>query len=264
MNLSDPGRSAHLWRAPAEPIRAVDSAPARLARTLCAAFVLLGAPALSSCKGDKPQVLQERGIRDSNGQLLRYDTPAPPPPKAAAAPRPDPFGTPAFAPAPAPTAPTPADAAAQEDVGDAGSDRDLSAELSSALTSVTSCVDLPRAAQQPDGRLVIRVSASVLGSGRISRLSVMAPGQPNAALSCMEREALRITLRDGVPNAPINVTGTTELQIKNAGAVDAAVRPSPVPVAPTEPVVPGNPNVAQPDTQDIARPDTESLAGPPQ
>jgi hypothetical protein len=140
---------------------------------------------------------------------------------------------------------------------DAAAARDLSAELSSALAGVTNCVDLAMAASQPNGRLVVAVSAYVLGSGRISRATIEASGQPAPALSCLQRQVLAIKLRDPVQGAPVNVRGSTEVTVK-AATPRASPTPLPPPAAPNRPA-----DVAQGQADDMARPDQADQAGPP-
>lgn len=228
-------------------------------RVLWAVCVL----ATASCgRKDDVQLQNQPGLLDPEGNTRKPAPIAPKPYKPA--PGPEPFAN-DYRPQPveAPVLP----AAAQPDAGaepDATQARDLDAELSTAMARVTSCVDLPAAAAQRDGRLVVSASAVVLATGRISRVNVAAPGQPPSALSCLQREVLSLRLPDGVPGAPLTVRGTTELTVKPARAqvADAGTPPA-IPVAPTVPVTPSNPNLAQPQADDMAKPDTEGLAGPP-
>jgi hypothetical protein len=136
---------------------------------------------------------------------------------------------------------------------DAGApQRDLDAELSSALSAVSNCVDVVQAAARPEGRLTISVNAYVQGSGRVSRATVTAPGQPASALSCIEKLALAATLQAPVPNAPVQVKGTTQLQIRSAGGTGGAglSRGDTTRIMPH----PTNPDIAKPEPGDVAGP----------
>jgi hypothetical protein len=198
---------------------------------------------------------------DSQGKPLMVNPPPAPtarPPSAPEPPASYDFERPTRAPSVADNLGVDApDAPTTEPPADSGPARDLSAELSAALAPVTRCVDLAQAAGQPDGRLVVSVSAYVLASGRISRATIDALGQPVAALSCLEREVLTIKLRDPVAGAPINVRGSTEVQVR-AVAPHAPAAPLPPPMAPNPPA-----DVAQGQADDIARPDQADQAGPP-
>lgn len=210
----------------------------------------------------------------------RTDTPAPPPGlldndgKQIASPPP----APPAAPAPAPIQPTVYDferpappdipsaaqnlgmtppATAGGGVQPAGTgNRDLSAELSAKLNQMTDCVDPAQAATQSNGRLVVTVSAYVLGSGSISRATIDAPGQPATALACLQRRVLATKLAEPVAGAPINVKGSAEVEIKAVGPRPAGAAPPAAPAAP-------NGDVARDQPDDMARPDQTDLAGPP-
>jgi hypothetical protein len=138
---------------------------------------------------------------------------------------------------------------------DTAAPRDLSSELSSALAGTSECVDLAQAAKQPGGKQTISVSAVVLGTGTISRASVQANGQPAAALTCIERAVLAMKLGAPVPDAPVTVRATTEVQVRAA----PPAAPTTAPPAPAR----LNPDIARPEPGDMARPDQADLAGPP-
>jgi len=225
-------------------------------------FLAVCVLATASCgRKDETTFQRQPGLLDESGNT-RIVAPVAPPARPPA-PAPELYAD-EYRPAPTPpVVPTPVevpDASAQ----DTAVARDLGAELSSLLPAVTRCVELALAATQRDGLLVISVSAVVLGTGRISRATVTAPSQPASAIACMQQSVLGLRLPEGVPNAPLTVQGTTELTVKPARAhvADAAV-PSPIPIAPTLPVGPSNPNLAQPQADDMARPEIDSLAGPP-
>jgi hypothetical protein len=133
-----------------------------------------------------------------------------------------------------------------------GPARDLNGELSGLLSPLSSCVDVAQAALQPDGRLTIAVTAYVQATGRVSRATVTAPGQSSGALSCMEKQVVALALRGPVPNAPTQVTGSTQLQIRAARTGGGQ------PPAPN-----AYPIAAQPSNADMAKPDPGETAGPP-
>jgi hypothetical protein len=131
--------------------------------------------------------------------------------------------------------------------------RDLGAELSGLLAPVSSCVDLTQAATQANGLLTISVSAYVQGSGRVSRATVTAPGQPASALGCIQNQVLSLTLPGPIPGAPVQVSGSTQVQVRAAGSATGS------PSAPAASAV-----RAQPINPDIAKPDPSGeVAGPP-
>jgi hypothetical protein len=226
------------------------------ARTISCAVLLLCAGA---CSKSEPYQPPPPGLRDSEGKPI-VPAPVKPPPTLAPAPEPptvydfergtaDP-GALSAKPPPSGLAPGNALGTVGTDAG--GPPRDLSGELSSALAPASNCVDVGQAAAQPEGRLTISVSAYLQGSGRVSRATVTAPGQPPAALSCIEKLVLGLSLRAPIPDAPVQVSGTTQLQVRSAGGTGGqAPTPGSVPVRP------------QPSNPDIAKPEPEDLAGPP-
>lgn len=225
-------------------------------------LIALTCAALLSCAGacKKNEEYQPRppGLIDSEGKpvVAAPITPPPEPPPAVEPPTvydfergtADPGSLSAKPPA---TGLTPGNALGAP-AADAGAPaRDLASELSAALAPASSCIDVAQAAAQPEGRLTISVSAYLQGSGRVSRATVTAPGQPAAALSCIEKLATGLTLRAPIPNAPVQVSGTTQLQVRSANAAGGqgttaggnAVRPQPT-----------NPDIAQPEPGDLAGP----------
>lgn len=213
-----------------------------------------------ACKREE-QPVPPPGLLDSEGRPI-VAAPAPkPPPAAPAAEPPTVYDFERPAPPPAPTTaqnlglrPS-ATAGGGVEVAGTGS-RNLSVELSTALNQVTDCVDAAQAAKQPNGRLVVSVSASVMGTGSISRATLDAPGQPPEALACLQRRVLAIKLAEPVPGAPISVKASAEVEIK-------AVGPKPTASTPPAPTPPANPDVARGRPDDMARPDQTDLAGPP-
>jgi hypothetical protein len=83
---------------------------------------------------------------------------------------------------------------------------------------------------------------------------VTAPGQPAAALSCIQKLVLGLSLPAPIPEAPVQVSATTQLQVRSAGGTGGtggqATTPGGVPVRPQ----PSNPDIAQPEPGDLAGP----------
>lgn len=217
----------------------------------------------SGCRKREEAPIPPPGMVDGQGRPITTAAipvrPAEPAPSAPEAPTvydfernsaPDPGALSAPAAAPAPGAGTGASAPAQ--AATPAPARDLGADLSNALAPLSSCVDVVQGAAQPEGRLTISVTAYVLGSGRVSRATVTAPGQPASALSCMQDKVMALNLTGPIPNAPTQIKGSTQLQIKAVGG-DAGQGPAPgagaIKPAPTSP--------------DIAKPDPGETAGPP-
>lgn len=202
------------------------------------------------------------GLLDSEGKPIVTPAPAPPAPPAQAPSQPTVYDF--ERPSPNPSAPSAAQnlgmnppATAGGGVQAAGSGgRDLSAELSSKLNQMTDCVDPALVATRPNGRLVVSVSAYVLGSGSISRATIDAPGQPASALECLQRRVMATKLPDPVAGAPINVKGSAEVEVKAVGPRPTGAQAPAAPAAPSGDVARGQPD-------DMARPDQADLAGPP-
>lgn len=129
--------------------------------------------------------------------------------------------------------------------------RDLNAELSAKLAPMSSCLDLALAAAEPDGRVTISVAAYLQASGRVSRATVTAKGQPASALACIERQVLALSMASPIANAPVQVNGSTQLQIRSvgadAGSTAAAGANVPTPAA-------TNPDLAKPEPGEVAGP----------
>lgn len=232
-----------------------------------AVFSLLLLLSITGCGKKREEPVRPPGLLDSQGRPLNLTAPAPEPLRAAPPPSPDPGYDFERAPEPGPGALTAAPTAVQTATGqpspqapspaEAKPPRDLSAELSSQLGRVQNCIDLAKAAAQPDGRLVVSVDAYVLGTGRVSRATIDAPGQPDTSRACVEREVLAVRLPADVPNAPLRVTASTEIRVKATAPPDAGVQGR----SPGQ--VPTNPDIAQPERGDVAKPETPDLAGPP-
>lgn len=95
---------------------------------------------------------------------------------------------------------------------DTGVQRDLPAELTALLGQPAECLDLAQVASA-GGRVTIIVTAYAVPSGRITRASATAPGQPATALRCIEQRAASISLRGPVPGAPLQVTATIPVEV---------------------------------------------------
>jgi hypothetical protein len=214
-----------------------------------------------SCRKSEPVQVRPPGMVDSEGKAIQPKPVQPAAPEPAPTPeaptvydferpsRPDPGAL------SAPLPPTGLSAKATLGVPtelDAGApQRDLNAELSAALAPASSCVDVMKAAAQPDGRLTISVTAHVLGTGHVSRATVTAPGQPASVLACVEKQVLALSLPGPILDAPLQVMGSTQLQIKAAGGANPST-PSPS-VNPIKPQA-TNPNIARPVPGDVAGP----------
>jgi pyruvate/2-oxoglutarate dehydrogenase complex dihydrolipoamide acyltransferase (E2) component len=231
-------------------------------------LALLGTALVAAC-GSKAAAPNPPGLRDGNGQPIvsapaaQPAAPAPPP----AAPAPvavDPFPAPAPEPAAAPAEDPIAELIGGLAVSDAGADngarpRDLAAEVSAQLDPRGACLDLARIAQG-DGRITLSASVTLLPSGRISRATVSAPGQPNEARTCLEQRLLSAQLGGNVPGAPRTVSASFTLEVSGAQPTPRAY---PGPARATTPDLRRRPDVAQPDQTDLARPDPGDVAGAP-
>jgi hypothetical protein len=227
------------------------------------ALLMIALCASAGCKKRGPAQPLPPGLLDENGQPRQAEVIKPPEPaQATETPEPptvydferqqpvDPGALSAKLP-PSGLAPGNAlDLPASDDAG--APQRDLDAELSNALSNVSNCVDVVQAAARPEGRLTISVNAYVQGSGRVSRATVTAPGQPASALSCIEKLVLAATLQPPVPNAPVQVKASAQLQIRSAsGGRDAGLaRGDTTPIMPH----PTNPDIAKPEPGDVAGP----------
>jgi hypothetical protein len=117
----------------------------------------------------------------------------------------------------------------------AGEERDLGRELSDMLAG-PGCFDLAAAAKQPGGRLTISASAYVTGTGRITRATVSAAGQPPTALRCAESKLVSQGMKGPIPGGPQSVSGSSTLEVAVAEppktATPASPQPTPRPPAP--------------------------------
>jgi hypothetical protein len=115
----------------------------------------------------------------------------------------------------APTAPAAPDVSAAPPVAaaaPAAPARDLSAELTSVLGQPLTCLDV-EAVVRAGGRVNVSVTAHVVPSGRITRATVEAPGQPASALRCFEQRATSGALTGPIVGAPTQVTATLPVEI---------------------------------------------------
>jgi hypothetical protein len=95
---------------------------------------------------------------------------------------------------------------------DAGPPRDLGAELAARIGQPVQCVDMA-AIVAGGGKLSITARAQVMPSGRITRATVTAPGQPAQATTCIERLVTAASLASPVPDAPREVSTTVVMQV---------------------------------------------------
>jgi hypothetical protein len=102
---------------------------------------------------------------------------------------------------------------------DAPAERNLGAELVTAVGSPAGCIDLATA-RSLHGRLTIQVSATVMPTGSITRASASGSGLPPAALDCVEARALAARLAAPIEGAPRGISGTLEYEVT---ATDDAV-----------------------------------------
>lgn len=107
--------------------------------------------------------------------------------------------------------PDPAQAASATG-GDAGPARDLSSELRALLGQPASCLDLA-VVEAAGGKATIAATANVVPSGRITRASVTAPGQPATALRCLEQRITGGSLKGPVPGAPLAITTSVPIEV---------------------------------------------------
>ena len=116
-----------------------------------------------------------------------------------------------------------------------GEERDLGRELSDML-GAQGCYDLAAAAKQPGGRLTISGSAYVTVTGRITRATVSAPGQPSTALRCAESRLVSQGLKGPIPGGAQSVSGSATLEVAVAepprSAQPATQPPPPRPAPP--------------------------------
>ncbi len=91
-------------------------------------------------------------------------------------------------------------------------ERDLSADLVSAVGAPTACIDLA-AARAARGHLSIRITATVMPTGAITRASASGAGLSPQAISCIEARALSARLAAPVEGAPRSVSGTIEVDV---------------------------------------------------
>jgi hypothetical protein len=185
------------------------------------AVALLAAAGCSEKTVEQPR---QQGLLPGEGRplgpvVIKPEPAAPPPPPRAPSSLPSPFASAKPDPgalqrtdpppireepgAAVPTAAEPHDKVAQ---------RDLPAELTALLGQPASCLELASVAAA-GGRLSIVVTAYAVPSGRITRASVDAPGQPASALRCLEGRVTSGSLRSPVPGAPLQVKATIPIEV---------------------------------------------------
>lgn len=192
-------------------------------RSLSPTLAALSLLALA-CGKDQPPM--PRGVTGSDrGEIVEAE-PAPEPAKEEQAPEPRLSGLPSpFAPGPGDLSPTtPTTPARTEAAAPEAPARDLGAELAD-LARAPGCIDLAAAASQPGGKLTVSVSAYVLETGRITRATVSAPGQPAAALRCAERRITGAGLKGPIPSGAGNVSGIATLEVIGAAPTTVQVQP---------------------------------------
>jgi hypothetical protein len=138
--------------------------------------------------------------------------------------------------------------------------RDLGQELADAA-SRTGCFDVPAAAKQPGGRLVVSASAYVMPSGRITRATVSAPGQPSSALRCAEQKLVQMGIPGPLEEAE-SIQGQTTLEVMAAANQPPAQAAAPAPPAtavyPSAPPAPYVEGAEPPPSQrDMAQPTSD-------
>jgi hypothetical protein len=210
-------------RAPRSALRARSHPGAEL-RGMLAAALLASAGLLLGCSEPEAPLLRQRGLAPGE-EVPRGPTPPPPsaPPPAPPPPRSS-LESPFAARAPDPGALVRREPARDEDAGmpaapqrasgpaDTGAQRDLPAELTALLGQPASCLELASVASA-GGRVTISLVAYAVPSGRITRATATAPGQPATALRCLEQRAMAVSLRGPVPGAPLQVTATIPIEV---------------------------------------------------
>jgi len=119
-------------------------------------------------------------------------------------------------------------AAAEGAAPDAGKapERDLASELLALMGHPARCVDLGAVARG-GGRLSVTMTVHVVPSGRITRATAMAPGQPPEVLKCLEERVVAATFRGPVEGAPRVVTTTLPIEVVAQPTAPAAAPASP-------------------------------------
>ena len=175
---------------------------------------------LASC-GETPKPdRRARGIlpeeatsRATPAQLAAAEAPAT---EAPATPPPSSLPSPFVRSAPNPGALSTPDAGTSGEAAgaaaDAGPPRDLGSELRGLLGQPASCLDLA-AVEASGGKLTVDATAQVVSSGRITRATVTAPGQPSTALRCLEQRITAGSLRGPVPGAPLAVRTSVPIEV---------------------------------------------------
>lgn len=96
-------------------------------------------------------------------------------------------------------------------------ERDLSAELSAAYGSPTSCFDFARISTFGD-TLRVNVSVTVMPSGRVNRATASGTGLNDAEVECLEARAMALNLRGPIEGAPRTISTRIEYAIETRPA----------------------------------------------
>ena len=187
-----------------------------MSRGLAPGWVAVLSCALAACNSRSEEApRRQQGLAPSEvppPAPPRATTPAPTPSAPPPSSLPSPFAQ--AAPNPGALARTedasPADAAAAA-ARDAEPERDLGQELAAVLGQPIRCLDVP-AVVAGGGKLTITATAQVMPSGRITRASASAPGQPAEALRCIEGIVTAGRLQGSVPGAPRQVAASVTIQ----------------------------------------------------
>jgi len=174
-------------------------------RVLVVAALALTSAACGDEPGDPAPQAAPRG--PSNEDVGTAETPETPQPTARP-PEPEPYKSPFEDDTPGPSAP-----AAEAEKKKEEEERDLGAELKSALGSPVGCLT-PRPADQAPDRITIAISAQLVGSGRITRATASASQLEASELDCVRRRVEAIRLRGPVDDAPRGVSTSVELELK--------------------------------------------------
>jgi hypothetical protein len=95
--------------------------------------------------------------------------------------------------------------------------RDLEAELRAAFVPPPSCLTYERATEL-GASLRLRVSVTLVPSGRVTRASVSAPGLATAETACLEEAAMAVALSAPIEGAPRTVSASIDFAIETRPA----------------------------------------------
>lgn len=174
------------------------------ARVLLVAACSLAAMACGGSKGDDEGALQARPRGPGNQELAVPRTAD----QKTAAKADEPYKSPFDEDTPTGAAAQPEEEKKEEEK----EERDLGAELKSALGSPASCLK-PREAENAPDRITISISAQLVGSGRVTRASVSGAQLEASEIDCVRRRVEAIRLGE-VEDAPRGVSTSVELELK--------------------------------------------------